>query len=316
MRTTHKALLLGTITILVVLGASALVVRKVNAPVVKKGTYCLLNGTLSDIMPTQSHRSYCIKSTGKESAYAANTPTSYRFVIIDNQGDIVKNFAITHTKPLHLIVVRKDLKYFQHPHPTLDASTGEFTLSDLTFPAPGEYRIFADFAVLNGMGDQMRMPLAITISEDIKVENAYTPEPLGTEERVKMFDGNQVTLSTEQTLIPEKAMTLVFDLKQNGKPITDLEPYLGALGHSIILRDETLDFIHAHPIQAMSEPQNGKVSFSVDFPEAGTYKIFTQFQRNEKVFTTDYVVTVAKSPHTSAPGVMNMSMPEMDHTMH
>lgn len=79
-----------------------------------------------------------------------------------------------------------------------------------------------------------------------------------------------------------------------------------------MLREGTLDFIHAHPMQDAKKPQTGEVDFMVDFPEAGRYKVFTQFQRDGEVFTTDFVVSVAQGANS---GSMNESVPGMDHSM-
>ena len=49
----------------------------------------------------------------------------------------------------------------------------------------------------------------------------------------------------------------------------------------------------------------------VDFPEAGKYKVFTQFQRAGKVFTTDFVVTVAQG--TSS---LDDTQKTMEHSVH
>ena len=97
--------------------------------------------------------------------------------------------------------------------------------------------------------------------------------------------------------------------------MTDLEPYLGALGHSVILREGTLDFIHAHPVEEVTAKQNGTVSFIVDFPEVGKYKVFTQFQRGGKVITTNFVVSVLKG---SGQGTDSMEgqTPVGGHVMH
>jgi hypothetical protein len=250
-----------------------------------------------------------VKSDASDKSYSANTPNEYSFSIVDDQGNTLKNFEITHTKPMHVIVVRKDLKYFQHVHPEFDQATGQFTLNDLTFPDNGQYRIFADFAPSGGQKDPMGTLLPVTMSEDVAIGSRYNPEAIGTEERVKTFDGYQVTLSTDQVLASGKEVMLTFDLKQNGKSVTDLQEYLGALGHSVILKEDTLDFIHAHPVEDVNKPQTGKVNFMVSFPEAGKYKVFTQFQRTGKVFVTDFVVSVAQ-------GTGSDSVPGMDHSVH
>lgn len=276
--------------------------------------YCSSEGTLSNTMPIQSHRSYCLQSDATGKKFTASTPAEYAFSMIDDQGNTVKNFAITHTKPMHVIIVRKDLKYFQHLHPTFNEQTGVFTLSDLTFPADGVYRIFADFAPGEGQKDPHGMPLTATISDDVIVGIGvnYNPDPIGSLEQVKIFEGYQVTLSAVPTPIVTGTETmLTFDMKKSGKLVADLEEYLGALGHSVILREGTLDFIHAHPVEDVRKPQNGKVNFMVNFPQSGTYKVFTQFQRSGKVFTTDFVVSVTEGNATPS-----MSMPKMDHATH
>ncbi|MBI4836595.1 MAG: hypothetical protein HY817_05030 [Candidatus Abawacabacteria bacterium] len=277
--------------------------------------YCSSDGSFTAIKPIQSHRSYCLQSDAKGKVYTANQASSYTFAIRDDQGTVVKDFAITHTKPMHVIVVRKDLNYFQHLHPEFNQSTGTFTLSNLAFPTEGQYRIFADFAVTGGQMDPMNMPLGITSFEDVQVGNNYHPQAIGAEEKVKTFEGYQVSLDTGTPLQSSKEAKLAFDLKQNGKSVTDLQEYLGALGHTVILREGTLDFIHAHPVESINQQQSGKVNFMVHFPEAGKYKIFTQFQRAGKVVTTDFVVSVAQGEEDSGMIDMGTKMPGMNHSM-
>lgn len=270
--------------------------------------YCSPDGTLSATKPIQSHRSYCFKSDAAGATFTSTAPNAYAFSIVDDQGNTLKNFAITHTKPMHVIVVRKDLAYFQHLHPEYDPQAGTFSLKDLSFPADGQYRLFADFAPENGMKDSAGLTLPVTISEDLLVgSGTYQPQPLGSEAKTKTFDGIAVSLATHDPLVSGAESMLMFSLSKDGKPVTDLEPYLGALGHSVILRERTLDFIHAHPMEVAS--QNGTVSFMVTFPEAGKYKAFTQFQRGGKVFTTDFVVSVLE-------GAAQAPTQGMDHSTH
>ena len=268
-------------------------------------------------MIIQSHHTYSLKSDSAGKTYSVNTPNEYSFSIVDENGNMLKDFQLTHTKVLHLIVVRKDLAYFQHVHPEFDPATGMFTIKDLTFPVDGQYRIFADFAATGGQMDAMGMPLTTVDSEDVAVGNVanYSPQQIGTEETTKTFDGMTAKLATHGTLTSGADNILMFNLSVNGKPVTDLQPYLGALGHAVVLREGNLDYIHAHPIEDVTAKQSGTVSFMVDFPEAGTYKIFTQFQRNGKVITTDFVVTVVQGS-TNSSGTTEgtqMNMPDMTH---
>ncbi len=309
-----KKIILAIIGILAVAGIAIIVMRSNGKPQTASNArvYCTSDGTFTSTMPIQSHRSYCVKSDSADKTYSPNTPAEYSFSIVDDQGNTLKDFAITHTKIMHVIVVRTDLAYFQHVHPDFDQSTGKFTLSGLTFPADGTYRIFADFAPSGTQMDAMGMPLTVTSFEEVLVGNIgdYLPQPLGSQERTKTFGNYQVVLSSDKTLVSGADSILTFSLKQNGKPITDLQAYLGELGHSIILREENLDFIHAHPLEDVNKPQTGKVNFMVNFPEPGIYKVFTQFQKNGTVFTTDFVVIVSQPTNSTdtMPG-MDMKMP-------
>ena len=292
----NKTVLLITLLVVFVgLIGVALTTHKKTSPLVVTGVYCQSNGIVGPNKPIQSHRSYCFVSDSSGKTYDKTQPEEYSFKIIDDEGNTLKDFAITHTKPMHVIVVRKDLAYFQHVHPTYNATTGVFSFSDLKFPAPGQYRIFADFAAQGSMMDAIGMQLTTTLSEDVMIGNAanYTPQEIGTTETSKTFDGLTVALSTgSKALVVGTDTQLSYTLTQNGKLVTDLEPYLGALGHAVVLREENLDFIHAHPLENVLDPQHGTVHFVVDFPEAGRYKIFTQFQKNGKIITTDFVVIV------------------------
>lgn len=291
---------------------NALIISLIAAVAIIGGAFVFTQHTPSGGVMVQSHRTYHLQSDSQGKTYAVNTPTEYSFSIVDEQGNTLKDFAVTHTKQMHVIVVRKDLGFFQHIHPVYDQKTGTFSFTDLTFPADGTYRIFADFAPGNSQMDAMGMPLTVTLSEDVSVGNAtkYMPQPIGTEEKTKTFDGMTVTLATHGVPTSGAENMLMFSLTQNGKPVTDLEPYLGALGHAVILREGTLDFIHAHPLEDVAKPQNGMVDFMIDFPQPGRYKVFTQFQRGGKVITTDFVLTVAQGTSNSMEG---MNMPGMGH---
>ncbi|MDO8505067.1 MAG: hypothetical protein Q7S48_00575 [bacterium] len=285
--------------------------RNVSLSTAKHGAmYCSSDGTLVEAKPIQSHRSYCVSSDAQGKIYSINAPVDYTFSIVDDQGNTLKDFAVTHTKQMHVIVVRKDLVNFQHVHPEFNSSTGKFTLRALVFPTAGPYRIFADFVPAQGQIDSPAMPFGVTSSEDVMVEGQYNPEPLGVLEHTGMFDGYEVSLVSDPRLEVGKKAELAFVLKQDGKSVTDLEEYLGALGHSIVLREGTLDFIHAHP-EGDSDSQNGRVNFSVYFPQAGQYKIFTQFQRQGKVSTTDFVVSVGQGMDSNAMEDMMKNMHDM-----
>jgi hypothetical protein len=281
-----------------------------NTASTASGIYCSSDGTLTNTKSIQSHRSYCVQQLSEISAVQASSSTAYSFKIIDDQGNTLKDFQMEHEKLLHLIVVRKDLNEFQHVHPTLDATTGIFTLSDLTFPSSGAYRIFADFTPISAQMDASGQPMNVVSSEDMAVAGAYSPQPLGTTETTKTFDGYMVTLTTDPKAPLSGTVMLMFAISKNGKPVADLQDYLGALGHSVILKEKTLDYIHTHAIETPSSKQNGTITFHVEFPSAGNYKVFMQFQDQGKVTTTNFVVPITQGAGTIQSTTSMYMMPD------
>ncbi len=281
------------------------------------GQYCQSNGQLGSKKAIQSHRSYCVKSNADTTKYEPNKTATYSFSLVDDQGNTLKDFDTVHEKIMHVIVVRKDLAQFQHVHPEYNQATGEFTLTNLTLPTDGPYRIFADFTPTSSQMGADNMKLPVTLSQDIAVGNVanYKSQPIGEPENMKTFESYTVTLTTTPSPITSGAEgKLAFAIEKDGKPVTNLEPYLGALGHSVILSEGNLDFIHAHALNAATDSQNGTITFATTLPKAGKYKAFTQFQHEGKVITTDFILDAAQgSDSDSETTPMPDTMPGMEH---
>lgn len=274
------------------------------------GVYFFINAqkSMKGNPVAESNRSYEIEVTSDTTNIKPNQEVTITYKIKNDKGEDVKNFAVAHEKVMHFITVRKDLAYFQHLHPEFNESTGEFTV-DVTFPEDGPYRIFPDFTP----GDENPQKLPVTVNHDIDVGNSSNyalQRVVADSKKLKKYGDYNVAT----TFVPEpkqqQEVTYTLDISKNGKPVTNLEKYLGALGHSVVLKEGTLDFIHTHALEAPSdgssmeahnmeamqqeEPTNAgpKVSFATSFPESGIYKIFTQFQHEGTVQTVDYTVNV------------------------
>jgi hypothetical protein len=83
--------------------------------------------------------------------------------------------------------------------------------------------------------------------------------------------------------------TLRFRIARKGVPVADLEPYLGALGHLVVLREGDLAFLHVHPEEAGAP---GEIAFAATFPSAGRYALFLQFRAGGQVHTAPLYVEV------------------------
>lgn len=238
----------------------------------------------------KQHPGHCISSNISQLSLKPNETGKYQFAILDNKGKAIKDFETVHEKQMHVMMVRKDLAYFQHVHPTLDKSTGTWTLDKLTIPTDGPYRLFADFTEPGSKSP-------VTIYEDFNVGDMtkYQKQPIGDTKDDKTFGKYQVLLQTEPIVLQAnteaKLVYLFGDTTKGGTSLTGLEPYLGAMGHAVIL-SENLDFIHAHAMDNATLASRGVVEFMATLPKEGKYKVFGQFQHNGQVFTTDFVVPV------------------------
>lgn len=213
----------------------------------------------------------------------AKVSTKVSVTIQDEKGNAINNFDLNHEKKMHLIVVSKDLSYFDHIHPEYKAK-GLFEI-DTQFPAGGEYKLFADYVPTGGS--------ATTKSNWIKVEGAAQPATAITPDSqlTRTVNGKTVTLSYDH-LMAGMDVNLTFHIvdEKTKQPVTDLQPYLGAVGHVVILSADAEQYLHVHPTEEKAKGPDAK--FMTKFPASGVYKIWGQFQQNGQTFIVPFVVKV------------------------
>jgi hypothetical protein len=185
----------------------------------------------------------------------AGEPVDLRFEVRDreNPKTAVTRFETVHEKLLHLILVRRDLTQFAHEHPQPNPD-GSFTLR-YTFPAGGEYRLFADTAP-QGAGGQI---LSATLSVSGK---DVAPAAV-----------RQLTLASP-TFPARKTIPVRMPVDANG-----IEPWLGAIGHLLLIHEDAQTFVHAHP------DDSGTLTFRTRFPKPGSYRGWLQYQTGGQVQT-------------------------------
>jgi hypothetical protein len=197
---------------------------------------------------------------------------SLGFHINGPDGRPVTEFDVEHEKRLHLIVVRRDGSNFRHVHPEM-APDGTWSVP-LRLGEAGSYRVFADFKPENGE--------KTTLGADVQQAGDYRPRQHGVS-RTFTVDGYEVTLDGDLTT--GTASTVTIGITRNGRPVTDLQNYLGAKGHLVALRAADLAYLHVHP------EGSDQVKFAVEVPTAGTYRLFLDFQHENKVRTAEFTLT-------------------------
>ncbi len=197
----------------------------------------------------------------------------------------VLDFDPVHERPMHLFLVRRDLAYFAHEHPEL-AAPGVFRLR-YRFPAPGDYRLFADVAPRDA-GSQV---LAADISVRPGASDPPPPSPAPMSPQLWGEAGSmRVDLDPPDGGIPAgRTVTVAAHIRdRDGRPVEDIQPWLGALGHLLLVSRDGETFAHAHPDERdPSIGKAGRIPFLVRLPKPGLYKGWVQFQQSGKIFTAE-----------------------------
>lgn len=201
------------------------------------------------------------------------------FQILGPDGAPVTRYQTSHEKDLHLIVVRRDLTGFQHRHPEM-AVDGTWR-TDLTLPAAGDWRIFADFQPAG-------TDRSVILGTDVPVAGAYQPARLPDPAPLAQVDDYTVEVHGE--LVAGRTSRLTMTVARRGTATTDLQPYLGALGHLVALRAGDLAYLHVHPLQTTAA--GPEITVDVEVPSAGAYRLFLQFQHEGTVRTVEFTASV------------------------
>lgn len=244
-------------------------------------------------------RDYSVDVETAPAPIAAGRPFTLRLVVRDpDTKEIVRDFATVHEKRFHLFVLSQDLEHYDHVHPEQQAD-GSWTLN-VTVPRDGFYKLYADFLPDGGTPQVIPRPLVTAgFAGDLATSGArLVPD----RQLTKTFGGMNVEL-----ILPRGGLAAGRDEKftysltdaATGAPITEVEPYLGAWGHSLVMSEDTEHFVHAHPLEALPEKvERGggpDLTFKALLPKPGNYRVWTQIKRRGEVSTVTFTVAAASA---------------------
>jgi hypothetical protein len=248
---------------------------------------------------------YALSVTTEPRAVKAGQKTRFRIAIRHPlTGDPVTQFAEVHDKLFHFFIVSRDMTQFFHEHPVLEKD-GSFTIEHV-IPAPGHYMLFSDFMPVGGGPQMIASPLVTagwdgdiaSSSPNLKPDTSFT----------KTANGVTVDLQIDPSKViagEEADVPLHFEDAATGAPIKDLQRYLGAFGHAMMLSEDMTEHVHAHPEEmlegtAVTEGGGPDLTFHALFPKPGNYRIWLQFQRNNVLSTVPFTVRVLRAGETLA----------------
>ncbi len=204
--------------------------------------------------------------------------TDYRFAISGPDGKPVTDFAVDQTKQMHFYAVRSDLTGFQHLHPTM-SQDGTWT-ARLAELQPGTWRLYASFTPDSGSGKGKDFVLSRTVKVSGMPMTTPLPKVCGT----TTVDGYNVAVKGDLTA--GMAHELTADITEDGKPVTDLQPYLNTYAHLTAFHQGDLAFAHLHPETEVDGDHGGPtLIFHAEFAQSGNWRLFLQFQTAGRLHT-------------------------------
>ena len=243
-------------------------------------------------------REYLMEMKTNPQAIRAGQPVKLSFLVREPETRTpVRSFATVHEKQFHLFVVSHDLSHYDHVHPDMQPD-GSWTI-DLMLPRSGYYKLITDFLPTGGTPQVVPRLMATVDAGDLSAARAR----LSNEGLEKAEGSMRVALSLPvDGLVAGRDETLSYHVVDTatGRPVTDLEPYLAAFGHTLIVSEDTLEYVHAHPVEQLPENTvtasgGPDLTFKALLPKAGRYRLWTQLKRRGVVTTVPFTVTVASA---------------------
>jgi len=235
---------------------------------------------------------------------STHTLATLRFSLRDQAGKPLSGITVSHERILHVIVVSEDFTVFAHLHPeNFNAVTPEMIQDarfsvNYSFPKAGRYLVALDSAVHD---------LHFSKQFFINITGEPNMAATGTDfSRVKKSGDYVIRLTVPEHMKEGQETTLGYFIEKDGKPVSDLEPYLAALMHLAVIKTDLGYFIHAHGEAPGSSPAHPEghihgttrkefgpvIEANVIFPVKGMYQIFSEIKHQGKVIVTSFIVKV------------------------
>ena len=209
----------------------------------------------------------------------------YQFRIVRPDGRPQTDYLWDQTKLLHFLAIRNDFTNFVHVHPTLGGDgTWSIRMPDME---PGPYQLYIDTLLKDAQG----LALHVVLRRPLTVPGGYklspvVPAPSLTGEA----DGYKITFLKQPR--PWTVMLLPARVTHDdGTPVDNLEPYLSVFAHFTSFNIANDLYGHAHPLEYAGSGREGwplsttptlrggpLLTFHAEFPGAGDYRAFVEFQ--------------------------------------
>jgi hypothetical protein len=262
---------------------------------------------------SSAYQSYMFEPLSGQSEFIEEEDGNFLHLSIDTlktrQGRITRKISFMvpdHGKLMHMFLIRKgDLDVFAHIHPKrLDTLNFRVKLPPLP---SGDYHVFADITRYTGFSETIVSDLSIPPSSDFQLisnmpvtlgrddtytfSNPISNKPISLDGDIMICGkpgiktdlpgGFSAVWETEAGKFEaEKLYNLDFALFDPAGEPAVLDPYLGMMGHAVVLKHDGSVYIHLHPTgnysmgsqQMLQERfKSGKIGF-LDIPKSLSFQ--------------------------------------------
>lgn len=223
--------------------------------------------------------------SSKQGVLESGKPVNFSISITDNGKNVP--LEVQHDMKMHLLVVNEELTWFDHIHPE-EQTDSTYNVSE-TFPFAGKYLMFTDFKAVGLLGtvDKQEIEVKGTPGNQVaKLDSKY----------VSKVDGYTVSLLNGEDLKTNRSQDLKFAIEKKGKKfqVADMQDYLGATAHIVMISQIDKDFLHIHPMSDKQYPIYAQTNIN----KPGIYRMWVQFKIDGKLQTADFTVNVAAGEKT------------------
>ena len=181
-----------------------------------------------------------------------------------------------HTQKIHLLIIDESLSDYHHEHPEVGKTSGEYNFS-FTPKKPGPYQVWADVQpYLTGIQEYAPAKISAPANGEALSDQA--------EKLTASVGGLRYKLSFAALPIKagEPVTGKVRILREDGTPVTELEPVMEAFAHLVAFHADGKTVLHMHPkgMRRLTSNDRGGPELEFQFygPKPGFYRLFVQTQ--------------------------------------
>ncbi|MDE3060677.1 MAG: hypothetical protein KGJ06_06670 [Pseudomonadota bacterium] len=198
---------------------------------------------------------------------------------------------VTHTQPLHLLLIDQTFTDYQHIHPEPTATPGIYSFT-FTPALPGAYRVWADVTLKSTGTQEFAMA-------DL---GNYHPGAIDRSERNEtVMEGYRFGLSFDKPPVAGgESVAMIHVTSSSGQPVDTLEPVMGAFAHLVGFYDDFHTVLHTHPMDGEAADSTARggpdLMFHLMPQKSGFIRLFAQVKINGRELFVPFGISVEKAP--------------------